>query len=411
MSAPNRSKTDTYHGLSIVLLVIFVSPIAVYYGPLLTLQDFSIYWYATMRWLEGRNPYELPDLASYVGGDFGTIDSNIDKLKVWAPPYFLCMMIPFAVLEIDFGKMLYMTCLLGSLAGWIWLTSRELAAEVVHGRWWDKYRHIAVALMVSPLCVTKSALIFGGMSVLAGIAFLILATTRTFAGFFRWALFWLLVSIKPHAVFGAAVAFMVLLPARERWRSLRALGTVGAIFGSILLVHSPHVVDQFLDLDTSLTRIYQPGTATFVARLLLSGMSVESSYLVSGSLWLISLLPLIRIRRYSMSFREIVAVALLFNVLSIYLSPYAWLHDYQSALGFLWATLVIGVRSGRLAVCNISLILALNVLQIAPWLYSGEGQSSASKYQFAYVAICVVAMWSCLNIVWKSNNTCPQREA
>lgn len=406
MSAQNRSETDPYRGVSLILLTILISPIAIYCAARFMLQDFSIYWYAAARWLAGSNPYELPGLVSYMSGDAGVIDSNINKLKVWAPPYFLFMMMPFAAFGLTVGKMLYLACLLSSLAGWILLTSRELGAKVVNRQWWYNANLILLALMVSPWCVTRSALKCGGMSVLASTAFLLLATTRSFASFPRWYLFWLLVSIKPHAVFGAAVAFMFLLPSRERWRSLIALGAAGVLFGLVLLTYSPQVFDQFLALDSSVVRVYQVYTQTLVGGLLKLEMSVEASYLVSGSLWLLSLVPLLKMRRASMDFREIVAVALIFNTLSLYLSPYAWMHDYQSALGLLWATWVLVVRTGRLAVCNIALILAINLAQILLCIYFVGPHAIIPVGENSFWSVCAAlyAMLSCINIIWISKN-------
>jgi hypothetical protein len=400
MSAQNRSNNEPYRGVSLVLVAILVLPIAFHYGPLLILQDFSIYLYATVRWLAGASPYELPDTASHVGGTIGGLNSYINVLKVWAPPYFLCMMIPFAALGITSGKVLYLACLLSSLAGWTLLTARELAAKFVIRRGWDNARLLALALIASPWCVTHSTVMWGGMSLLAGVAFLILATCRSFASFPRWFLFWSLVSIKPHAILGAAVAFMVLLPSRERWRSLSALCAVGFLIVLLLLLHSPDVWDQFLALDSSVAHNHQPSTQTLMGRLLMAGMSVDSSYLVTGALWLISLFPLVKMRRASMSFREIVAVSLLFNVTSIYLSPYAWMHDYQSALGLLWATLVVGTRSGRLAVVSISLLLALNLVNIFSALFFSKGQWP--ELTFWSVCAAFLATWCWLVLLWIS---------
>ena len=405
MSAHKRSETDPYRGVSLILLTILVSPIAIYCAARFVLQDFSIYWYATVRWLAGSNPYELPDLVSQVTGDVGGKD-NVKILKVWAPPYFLLMMSPFAALGLELGKMLYLTVSFGSLAAWISLTTRELASGVESRRVWDSLKYFAFAVMVLPWCVTKAAFTWGGMSVLASPAFLLLATTRNCPTFFRWFLFWLLVSIKPHAVFGAAVAFMILLPSRERWRSLIALGAAGVLFGLVLFTHSPQVFDQFLALDSSVARLYQSATQTLVGRLLLFGISLEASYLFSGLLWLLSLLPLLKMRRASMGFREIVAVALIFNTLSIYLSPYAWMHDYQSAVGLLWATCVLGVRSGRLAVCNIGLILASNLAQILLCIYFVGPQAIIYVREDKFWSVCAAlyAMLCCINIIWISNN-------
>lgn len=402
MSAQNRSETDPYRGVSLILLTILVSPIAIYCAARFVLHDFSIYWYASARWLAGGNPYELPDLISYLSGDVGGKESNVEILKVWAPPYFLLMMSPFAALSIDVAKMLYLTVLLGSLAGWISLTSQELTSGVLSRRVWDSLKYLVVSVLVLPWCIPKSALTWGGMSLLASTAFLLLATTRNSPTFFRWFLFWLLVSIKPHVVFGAAVAFMILLPSRERWRSLIALGAAGVLFGLVLLTYSPQVFDQFLALDSSVVRVYQVYTQTLVGGLLKLEMSVEASYLVSGSLWLLSLVPLLKMRRASMDFREIVAVALIFNTLSLYLSPYAWMHDYQSALGLLWATWVLVVRTGRLAVCNIALILAINLAQIPLCIYFVGPHAIIPVGE--NVCAVLYAMLSCINIIWISKN-------
>lgn len=406
MSAQNRFKTDPYRGVSLILLTILVSPVAIYCAARFVLHDFSIYWYATARWLAGSNPYELPDLVAQVTGELGGKVSKVENLKVWAPPYFVLMMSPFAALSIDVAKMLYLTVSFGSLAGWISLTYQELTSGVVSRRVWDSFKHLAFAVMVLPWCVTKSAIIWGGMSVLASTAFLLLATTRNCPTVSRWFLFWLLVSIKPHAVFGAAVAFMILLPSRERWRSLVALAAAGVLFGFVLLTYSPQVFDQFLALDSSVVREYQVATQTFVGGLLKLGMSVETSYLVSGSLWLLLLLPVLKMRRASMGFREIVAVALIFNTLSIYLSPYAWMHDYQSALGLMWALWVVGGRSGRLAVCNIALILAINLAQIIWGIYFVGPQAIIVVDENSFWSGCAAlyAMLSCINILWVSKN-------
>jgi hypothetical protein len=360
MSVLNSGEKRTRSLVALALLLLAIALIGLLCGPRLILQDFSIYRYATERWIGGNNPYELPDMASYVRGEIGGLDSRINELRVWSPPYFLFMMTPFAILGLELGKGLYVMVLLGALVGWAWITSRELARGTEGTHRQKNAAYLALAVLAMPLCVPESTLTWGGMSLLASVGFLLLATSRNFASFPRWVLFWLLVSIKPHAVFGAVVAFMILLPPRERWRSLLALVTVGALFASFLFIYSPQVVDQFLDLDGSITDVYQPFTQTLVGRLRIAGVSRYASYLLSAVLWSSILLTVVKMQRRSLSFRDIVAVAILFNVVSIFLSPYAWMHDYQSALGWLWGTCVLGVRAGRLAAFNICLILGLN---------------------------------------------------
>gem|GEM_PF-6412431 len=108
-------------------------------------------------------------------------------------------------------------------------------------------------------------------------------------------------------------------------------------------------------------------------------------------------------RRISPSFREIVSVALLFNVVSLFLSPYAWMHDYQSALGLLWATSVLGVRAGRLAVFNVSLIIGLNFSESVLSL-SLQSEPDVYAIDFTFWTVCAAsyAGRSALNMVWIS---------
>jgi hypothetical protein len=345
MSAPSPCEMKTREKICLALLILAIAVIASSYGPRFIMQDFSIYRYATERWLNGDNPYELPNTGSHLRGDFGGIDPNINQLKVWAPPYFLFMMIPFTVAGLDLGKTLYLASILVGLVGWVWLTSRALANGAKDKNWCRNAIYVAVAMINMPWCIPKSALAWGGISVLASIGFFVLATAKNFASFSRWLLFWALVSIKPHIVFGAGVAFMILLPNRERWRSLCALATVGTLFGALLLIYSPHVAGKYLALDSSFTDKHQFATTTLVAVLRTEGVSKSVSYFLSGAVWSLTLLPVVKMRGRSMSFRNIVAIAILFNISSLVLSPYAWTHDYQSALGWLWAVLVLAPRA------------------------------------------------------------------
>lgn len=51
------------------------------------LQDLSIYWAATKKFLAGVAPYLLPHHSQYVYGTIGGLDLNPNSLQAWIPPY------------------------------------------------------------------------------------------------------------------------------------------------------------------------------------------------------------------------------------------------------------------------------------------------------------------------------------
>jgi hypothetical protein len=51
------------------------------------LQDLTIYWAATKKFLAGVTPYQLPHHSQYVYGAIGGLDGNPNSLQAWIPPY------------------------------------------------------------------------------------------------------------------------------------------------------------------------------------------------------------------------------------------------------------------------------------------------------------------------------------
>ena len=162
---PNPSRWNVY--LWGILLVVPSLISSYLLSDKLFLQDLSIYWRSAHQFLLRQNPYDIPPVMTFSEGEFGLVNLGL-RLSVWAPPYYLAPLLPFALLPLAGAKALYTALLFLGVSGWL------VANAWGVGEGMQRYRRIGIALIAFPWFVWYDALRWGGMGVLGGCGFLLL---------------------------------------------------------------------------------------------------------------------------------------------------------------------------------------------------------------------------------------------
>ncbi len=332
-------------------------------------QDFSIYHQATSLWLEGKNPYILPAHQSYLEGYIGEMSpvTNI-SMRVLAPPYFLITMTPFALLSIAVAKKFYLILLFLGFFLWFWLTVRELNRYQSTDRNYQPLAWLG-AVLTQPFFIWQVGVSWGGMGILSTLGVFLLTRFKNYGSLLGWALFWFLLSLKPHIFIYGALFLLLKLSSRVRYQNFIAFLLVFSCINCFLWLYSPEVFKNFFDsLAFNIASSLQYKNDTLLGLLLRLSVPRE----VAISILLLVGIPLVAlaIRPIKInSFQEIVALAILFNTAGLFLSFYGWAHDFQSSAGWFWATLVLGIRSGWLYWTNIAGLLLINIAYLISHSY------------------------------------------
>lgn len=360
MSAPNSDQTTkTKIGLLICSLI-FIVFIAYELSSISRLQDLSIYWTAAHTWLTGENPYDLARHQEYVTGEVGFINLSHATLKVWSPPYFLVPMIPFAIWDLDIAKLIFISLLLIQVIGWIYRVLELVVRTTATSSRLAMFTKVLAYVAALPFWVWISTFFWGGMGILSGLAPLMMTFVQGFGAIWHWMIFWFLLSLKPHIAFFGALFILCALPKDARIRALKGFGLASALILAVLILYSPQVFSQYFSLDASVVNKYIVYTSTLHG--ILTDLSLPKSlyYLIAIGFYITLACFLKRpIRLNSLS--EILALSILVNHICLFISPYAWAHDYQVAAGWLWATLVLGGSRRYLAWLNLAFLISFNV--------------------------------------------------
>jgi hypothetical protein len=363
MSVLNKIRIKKIESLLIIISIIIIFFAAYKLAAIAKLQDFSIYWMAAHTWLGGKNPYDLIWHHEYVTGEVGLIDSTKNTLKVWSPPYFLVPMILFGIWDLFTAKIFFITILLAQA---FILAYRVINSIIISNRISNPvllFPKIIVYLSALPIWLWASAFFCGGMGILSALAPLFMTFVRGYGAIWHWAVFWLLLSLKPHIAFFGSLFILCALPKDARIRSLKGFGIACVVIMSVLTIYSPQVFSQYLSLDASIVNEYIVSTSTLNRLIRFLGCPPEVYYALAGGFLVVFFCLLKRPPRLH-SLSEIIAFSILVNQILLFASPYAWTHDYQVSAGWLWATFTLGITSGPLAWLNLVSMISFNFLNL-----------------------------------------------
>jgi hypothetical protein len=277
--------------------------------------DFTIYWRATVNFVSGLNPYDLPHYGQYLEA-CAPVSRAEPNMKAWGPPWMFALLAPVGALSLSAAKQVYLVGWYFSIAVSLFCLGRVYGVTLA-----GKGRSVCDSVVFLPLGIWWSSLQWGSPTwlVLLGISLFLHASARgkDFLGGFALTLGFL----KVHILFPFYLGVVCRAGVEKRFGIWLGILSGAGFLAIVLALLNPGALRNFFEMFGSrdldgLTSASVPS----IIRGFYPGYGPLAGLLGGGA---VSILMAAAARGHS--FAWLAAVGL---PLSLALGPFAWGHDY-----------------------------------------------------------------------------------
>ena len=321
---PNRSLIERKQYVLLLCLlfsVVFVFGILSYSSAGWYLYDFSVYWRASQKLLQGINPWYAE-----VMGKFGTHLPSSDCENDMALPVYsfigIAIFLPFSVFSLDQAKLLY------SVLAVLVLTYNLYRMSSLLEKYFNSITSFMLLILLGPVLLGPTFfLLYGGSGTLIPLVGLFLCIHLSERGrYFLAGLLSTICLIKPH-LFVLPFAIIVTWSCYEKCYRILLGSVVGVVACGIVALSFNRdffaLYLQFLSSDSPMR--WSTSSLPSLVRCLtgLSPIYSSCAMLFVCTLWILP--KVIKEKLHFFSLEEIISLSI---PISIICAPYSWTHDY-----------------------------------------------------------------------------------